>query len=259
MVRFGIPSIFVASVTVVLTVVAAVAAAPLAALPMLLGVPIYWLSTRRYLRLCRQGLPVGAGHLRPPQRRRLRDRRRGPHHRRPVAGPGAPPPVRRGAARLLRRRALHARLRLRSGSRRSSSPTCCLSPAPCCGAAAGLDRPVSVGTATAVVLYVQQMIGPLDDVLMWLDEIQVGATSLARVIGIADVPPDREATGETPRGNDLASTTCTTPTARARRPATASRSTSRPASGWPSSAPRAPASRPWAGCSPGSTDRVPGR
>jgi len=42
-----------------------------------------------------------------------------------------------------------------------------------------------------VVLYVQQMTGPLDELLSWLDEIQVGATSLARVIGIADVPPIR--------------------------------------------------------------------
>ena len=55
-----------------------------------------------------------------------------------------------------------------------------------------------------MVLYVQQMIGPLDELLMWLDEIQVGATSLARVIGIADVPPDREATGESPGNRDVA-------------------------------------------------------
>ena len=54
------------------------------------------------------------------------------------------------------------------------------------------------------MLYVQQMAGPLDDLLMWLDEIQVGATSLARVIGVADVPPDRESTGETPGNRDVA-------------------------------------------------------
>jgi ABC-type multidrug transport system fused ATPase/permease subunit len=40
---------------------------------------------------------------------------------------------------------------------------------------------------------------PLDELLTWLDEIQVAATSLARVIGIGDVPPDRFPTGETPR------------------------------------------------------------
>ena len=51
---------------------------------------------------------------------------------------------------------------------------------------------------TTVALYVHQLANPLDELLMWLDEIQVGATSLARVIGIADVPPDREATGQSP-------------------------------------------------------------
>jgi ABC-type multidrug transport system fused ATPase/permease subunit len=61
----------------------------------------------------------------------------------------------------------------------------------------------SIGTVTAVVLYVQQMAGPLDELLSWLDEIQVGATSLARVIGIADVPPDRSATGASPGGRQL--------------------------------------------------------
>jgi ABC-type multidrug transport system fused ATPase/permease subunit len=61
----------------------------------------------------------------------------------------------------------------------------------------------TIGIVTAVVLYVQQMAGPLDELLSWLDEIQVGATSLARVIGIADVPPDRTPTGESPRGQDI--------------------------------------------------------
>ena len=56
----------------------------------------------------------------------------------------------------------------------------------------------TAGTVTAVALYVQQMAGPLDELISWLDEIQVGATSLARVIGIADVPADRAPTGEEP-------------------------------------------------------------
>jgi len=56
----------------------------------------------------------------------------------------------------------------------------------------------SIGTVTTVALYIHQLANPLDDLLMWLDEIQVGATSLARVIGIADVPADRQATGQEP-------------------------------------------------------------
>ena len=31
------------------------------------------------------------------------------------------------------------------------------------------------------------MAGPLDELISWLDEIQVGATSLARVIGLEKV------------------------------------------------------------------------
>ena len=54
-VRFGIPSLFVAVVTTTLTVVAAVVTGPVVALPMVLGVPIIWVSTRRYLRLAPDG------------------------------------------------------------------------------------------------------------------------------------------------------------------------------------------------------------
>jgi ABC-type multidrug transport system fused ATPase/permease subunit len=64
----------------------------------------------------------------------------------------------------------------------------------------------TAGTVIAVALYVQQMAGPLDELISWLDEVQVGATSLARVIGIADVPPDRSPSGETPDGSRLAAT-----------------------------------------------------
>ena len=71
------------------------------------------------------------------------------------------------------------------------------------GGLLAMNGHVSAGAATAVTLYIHQMIGPLDDVLMWLDEIQVGATSLARIIGVGEVPADRVATGATPRGNDL--------------------------------------------------------
>ena len=55
---------------------------PLVALPIVLGVPIIWLSTRRYLRLAARGLSARACDLRRGQRRHLRDGRRGPHGRR---------------------------------------------------------------------------------------------------------------------------------------------------------------------------------
>jgi len=62
---------------------------------------------------------------------------------------------------------------------------------------------VSIGAATAVTLYIQQMLDPLGDLISWLDEIQFAATSLARVLGVGEVPPDRIATGEEPRGETI--------------------------------------------------------
>jgi ABC-type multidrug transport system fused ATPase/permease subunit len=67
-----------------------------------------------------------------------------------------------------------------------------------------LSGHVTVGAATAVTLYVQQMLDPLGELISWLDEIQFAATSLSRILGVGEVPPDRTATGEVPVGDDLA-------------------------------------------------------
>lgn len=54
---------------------------------------------------------------------------------------------------------------------------------------------VTLGQVTAATLYVQQLIDPLDRLLSWIDEIQVGGASLARLLGVSVVPDDREVTG----------------------------------------------------------------
>jgi len=56
----------------------------------------------------------------------------------------------------------------------------------------------TLGEVTAVVPYMRQLVDPLDRVLSWLDHLQVGATSFARLLGVAHVPVDREATGRQP-------------------------------------------------------------
>ena len=61
----------------------------------------------------------------------------------------------------------------------------------------------SVGEVTAVVLYAQQLADPVDRLISWLDEIQVGGASLARLVGIEAVPPDRVASGRMPHGDAL--------------------------------------------------------
>ena len=62
---------------------------------------------------------------------------------------------------------------------------------------------VSLAEVTAVALYTQLLLDPLDRLLSWLDEVQVGATSLARLIGVADVPDDRTPTGAAPVDEEL--------------------------------------------------------
>lgn len=62
---------------------------------------------------------------------------------------------------------------------------------------------VSLGDVTAAVLYVQMLIDPVDRIVAILDELQVGAASLARLLGVAQVPDDRSVSGREPAGEAL--------------------------------------------------------
>ncbi len=202
-VRFGIPSLFVATMTVAMTVVAALFTSPLASLAILAGLPFYWFSTRRYLKHAADGYlweratyaslngvvaesidgarTVDALSLAGVRRHRFHEALRECYR--------------------AERYTLGLRLRwFPSVVFGYYVPTAA---AVLWGGWLALHGNISAGAATAVALYVQQMVGPLDEVLTWLDEIQVGATSLARVIGVGSVPPDRTATGEHPDGSDL--------------------------------------------------------
>ncbi|MET3962699.1 ABC-type multidrug transport system fused ATPase/permease subunit [Marmoricola sp. OAE513] len=61
-----------------------------------------------------------------------------------------------------------------------------------------LNGHASIGDVTAATLYVQALIDPVDRVISILDELQVGGASLARLLGVAEVPDDRVATGRVP-------------------------------------------------------------
>jgi ABC-type multidrug transport system fused ATPase/permease subunit len=50
---------------------------------------------------------------------------------------------------------------------------------------------VSLAQVAAVTLYIQQLMIPLNSLLDWLDTLQVGGASLARLLGVAQVPADR--------------------------------------------------------------------
>ncbi|HET6299492.1 MAG TPA: ABC transporter ATP-binding protein [Kribbella sp.] len=59
---------------------------------------------------------------------------------------------------------------------------------------------ISLGAVTAGVLYANQLIDPVDRLLSWIDELQSGGASLARLLGINDVPDDRTPSGKSPAG-----------------------------------------------------------
>lgn len=62
---------------------------------------------------------------------------------------------------------------------------------------------VSIGDVTAATLYVQMLIDPVDRIVSILDELQLGAASLARLLGVAQVPDDRTVSGREPADEKL--------------------------------------------------------
>jgi ABC-type multidrug transport system fused ATPase/permease subunit len=62
---------------------------------------------------------------------------------------------------------------------------------------------VDLGQITAALLYVVALAEPLDAVIGEVDRLQVGAASTSRLLGIAEVPPDREPGDRLPDGVEL--------------------------------------------------------
>jgi ABC-type multidrug transport system fused ATPase/permease subunit len=202
-VRFAVPETLIAGVTTLLTVAAAVWVSPIAALPCIAGVPALWIGTRWYLRRAPAaylweratyatltgtvGETVEGG--RTIEALSLREER-----------------VRRINADLedasrAERRTLH--LRTVWFPTAEFSYVIPVAAALAWGGWLVSTGRASIGEVTAVALYVVQLADPVDRLISWLDEIQVGATSFARLVGIASVPPDREATDDRPDGDRL--------------------------------------------------------
>ena len=203
-IRFAIPETLIAAITAVLTVAAAVWVSPLAALPCIAGVPVLFLGTRWYLARAPAGYlweraayatltgtvgetvdggrTIEALGLNEERVARIDDDLRDAY------------------------RAERRTLFLRTVWFPSAEFAYVL---PVAAALAWGGWLVSRGSATlgevtAVALYVVQLADPVDRLISWLDEIQIGATSFARLVGIANVPPDRTATDDQPVHERLA-------------------------------------------------------
>ena len=117
----------------------------------------------------------------------------------------------------------------------------------------------SLGDVTAATLYVQMLIDPVDRIVSILDELQLGAASLARLLGRGRGARRPEVTGHRPTGEELTAEDVRFSYVEGATCCTASTSRSAWVNGSRWSGPRERASRRWAGCSPGSTRPAPER
>ncbi|MGK5680834.1 ABC transporter ATP-binding protein [Actinoplanes sp. URMC 104] len=192
-VRLAVPETAIALITVVLVVGALVLTGPLLALPMLVAVPIIVVSTRWYLRRAPDGYlrqnavysTVTDGLAETVEGARTVDALR----RRPQR-------IERSDADLSRSWvAERYTLFLRTVWFPAIEVSYVL-PVVATLLVGGwfyLHGTVSLGQLTAAVIYVQLLIDPLDRMLGWLDEVQVGAASLARLLGVAAEPGEEQA------------------------------------------------------------------
>lgn len=202
-VRFAVPEILVAVVTTVLTLGAAVVAGPLVAVGAIVGAPLLYAGTRWYLNRAREGYlweraawaTVGGTTTETVDGART------------VEALGlADVRIARGDADAAEAFAAEKRtLFLRSVWFPTAELAYVLPVAATLawGAWLATQGHASIGQVSAVVLYMVQIVDPVDRLVSWLDELQVGTTSLARVVGIADVPPDRTATGASPSSQNI--------------------------------------------------------
>ncbi|GAA3129321.1 ABC transporter ATP-binding protein [Planomonospora alba] len=202
-VRHAVPETLIALVTCAITVGALVLAGPLMMLPALLAAPLIWLATRWYLKRARDGylresaayadmtdgLAETVNGARTVEALGLQERRR-----------------RRTDTDIARSWAAE---RYTLGLRTVWFPAVELGyviPIVATLVAGGLFHLRGWATleqVTMAVLYVQQLVDPLDRLLMWIDELQVGGASMARLLGVAEVPDDREAGSASPQGREL--------------------------------------------------------
>lgn len=202
-VRHAVPETLIALVTAVLALGALVLAGPLLVLPALLGVPILLISTRWYLKYARDGyLRENAAYAditdglaetvegaRTVEALGLAGRR---HAR-----------ANRDIARSWAAERYTLYLRTVWFPAMDMSYVISVTGTLLIGGLLHLDGRVSLAQVTAAVLYVQQLVDPLNRLLMWVDELQIGGASLARLLGVAAVPDDRVAGTARPDGDDL--------------------------------------------------------
>ncbi|WP_402461677.1 ABC transporter ATP-binding protein [Isoptericola aurantiacus] len=202
-VRFGVPRVLVCVVTISLTLVASFLTDPLVALGLLVGVPIIAIATRWYLRRATPGYlresaayaAVNGTITEAVEGARTTDtlwlgstiRRR----------------LRRDIAEAFDAESYTLGLRLRLIPALDTAVAIAPIAAIVWGGWLASQGATTVGAVATVALYAHQMGGPVFDLVFWLDELQVAAVALARVVGVGLVGPDRTASGAVPTSDEV--------------------------------------------------------
>jgi len=203
-VRFGVPRVIVAVVTITLTVVACLVIDPLVSIALFVGVPTMVLMVRWYLR---RATPA---YVRESAAYALLNGT----ITETVEGARTVDALGLGDAREQRVRddlreafdAERATLRLRTILFPSVDLAFVLAPVAVLvwGGYLASTGHVTLGAVTTIVLYAYQVTGPVWELIFWVDEIQVAATALARIVGVRLVETDRAATGAEPTDERIA-------------------------------------------------------
>jgi len=202
-VRMAVPTVFVATTATAVTLAAVVASGPLVALAALVAVPLIYPATRWYLRLAPRGYLAERdayarvnGGVTETVESAVTVERLGLG---PVRVARTDADLRRAWA--VERYTLALRCRwfpfLELGYQLPSAVALLWG-----GFLVSQDL-ATAGQVTAVTLYLRLVISPLDELLTWVDHLQVGAACFARVVGIGLVPDDRTATDALPDGTEV--------------------------------------------------------
>ena len=203
-VRFGVPRVIVAVVTITLTVIATLIMSPLVAIAMFVGVPTMIAVVRWYLK---RATPAY-------QRESAAYAALNGTITESVEGARTVDALRLGKRRMGRVNtdlseafaAEKATLRLRTILFPAVDLAFVLAPVAVLvwGGYLASNGYVTLGTVTTIVLYTYQVTGPVWELIFWVDEIQVAATSLARIVGVQLVETDRVERPTQPADEDIA-------------------------------------------------------
>lgn len=202
-VRFGVPRILVAVITITITLIASFFTSPLVAIAMFIGAPALVIASRWYLKRAgsayqhqsAMNTAINGSITESVEGARTTDALNLWRHRKQKLDADI------HEAYKAERRTLFLRTVLIPTMDASFviAPVVILM----WGAFLAGQGHVSVGAVTTIVVYATQMVGPIFELVFWLDETQMASASLARIIGVGLVERDRSEGQDSPANDRL--------------------------------------------------------